>query len=124
MIVGLSVIGGAAVIGIGWALWSKPAAAAPVSALNPPPTPTPATPSASGTPAATLVDGVNYTIRATAPANTPTAAALEASLANVGWITPTVTSFTAANAPYTATATWGGVANTPITNPNASITIT
>lgn len=114
MIVGLSVLGAATVLGVAYIV-TKTNAQAAATLLNSAP--------ASGTQAQTLQTGVGYTINATAPVGAPDAATLTSQLTSLGWSNVTVTSFTAANSPYVATATWAG-ANGAAVPAGATVTVT
>ena len=119
MIVGLSVLGAATVLGAAY-LVTKTNAQAAAALLN---SQTQTAAGGSGTMASSLVNGVNYTINATAPVGAPDAATLTSQLTSLGWSNVTVTSFTAANSPYVATATWSG-ANGAAVPAGATVTVT
>lgn len=102
VVIGLSVLGGAAILGIAYvvATQTNTQAAAALLAANPAPS--------SGTQVSTLNTGTVYDLVAVAPVGTPNAAGLAALLNQSGWSNAAVTNFTAAGATYNATATWAG----------------
>jgi hypothetical protein len=120
VVIGLSVVGAAAALGIAYVVANKNNATAAAALLQ---SQTQSAMGGSGTVASSLVNGVSYTINATAPAGTPDASGLAAALNTMGWTGANVTAFTMAGAPYTAIATWGG-ANGAAVPAGATVTVT
>lgn len=103
VIVGLSALGAAAILGVAYVVAQQNNATAAAALLN-----TPAAAPGPGGPVSTLTTGAHYVITAVAPAGTPDGPSLATALNQSGWSNTTVTAFTAAGAAYTAMATWAG----------------